>query len=62
MMLFDRHVVISAFALRNELERVIGFEPMVDGFANRRLWPLGYTRENLAGTAGLEPAKISLKG
>ncbi len=26
------------------MERVIGFEPMVDGFADRRLDPLGYTR------------------
>ena len=43
------------------MERVNGFEPMISGFADRRLWPLGYTRE-LAGTAGLEPANISLKG
>lgn len=27
-----------------KLERVIGFEPMICGFADRRLNPLGYTR------------------
>ncbi len=26
------------------LERAIGFEPMINGFADRRLWPLGYAR------------------
>jgi hypothetical protein len=29
----------------SKLERVIGFEPMINGFADRRLWPLGYTRK-----------------
>lgn len=27
------------------LERVIGFEPMICGFADRRLCPLGYARQ-----------------
>jgi hypothetical protein len=27
-----------------ELERASGFEPEICGFANRRLWPLGYAR------------------
>ncbi len=27
------------------MERVSGFEPEINGFADRRLWPLGYTRE-----------------
>ena len=29
---------------KKNLERVIGFEPMIYGFADRRLCPLGYTR------------------
>ena len=33
------------------MERVIGFEPMINGFADRRLGPLGYTR-NRSGTRG----------
>jgi hypothetical protein len=37
-------VVISAFA-SNQLEQVVGFEPTINGFAGRRLWPLGYTCE-----------------
>lgn len=33
------------------LERAIGFEPMISGFAGRRLWPLGYARSEI-GTRG----------
>lgn len=32
-------------ALGTELERAIGFEPMMNGSAVRRLGPLGYARE-----------------
>ena len=35
---------------------------MISGFADRRLWPLGYAREKVEGTTGLEPARNSLKG
>ncbi len=36
---------------------------MIGGFADRRLYPLGYARFlNLARTTGLEPAIFSLKG
>ena len=42
------NVVISAFAICFEaLERAIRFEPMVNGFAGRRLWPLGYARSEV---------------
>jgi hypothetical protein len=27
------------------MEQVSGFEPELCGFADRRLWPLGYTRQ-----------------
>ncbi len=33
------------------MEQVIGFEPMISGFAIRRLWPLGYTCEKLLARA-----------
>ena len=38
-------------AIRNPqlMERVSGFEPEICGFADRRLWPLGYTRELVSG-------------
>ena len=29
------------------MEQVNGFEPLINGFADRRLWPLGYTRSNV---------------
>ena len=34
-----------AMSLRKSLEQAIGFEPMMNGSAVRRLWPLGYARE-----------------
>ena len=46
------------------MEQVNGFEPMINGFAGRRLSPLGYTRvflELLEGMTGLEPARNSSK-
>ena len=58
---FESHFPFSAFRFPFLLERVSGFEPEINGFANRRLWPLGYTRKCLEGTTGLEPARNSSK-
>jgi hypothetical protein len=43
------------------LERAIGFEPMLIGFADQRLKPLGYTRKVIQNSR-FEPAIFSLKG
>ena len=37
---------VAAAPGSDKVERVIGFEPMICGFADRRLGPLGYTRKN----------------
>jgi hypothetical protein len=44
------------------MERVSGFEPEMSGSAVRRLCPLGYTRGELEGTTGHEPASNNLNG
>ncbi len=39
------HFATSPNLKSKSLERAIGFEPMIDDFADRRLCPLGYTRK-----------------
>jgi hypothetical protein len=45
-----------------KLEREIGFEPMLDGFADRRLRPLGYTREYSGRDGGTRTRYDQLEG
>ncbi len=45
--LFESSVMATVslrFLNKKRLERAIGFEPMMNGFADRRLCPLGYAR------------------
>jgi hypothetical protein len=45
------------------LERAIGFEPMINGFADRRLYPLGYTRLRKFGKDdGIRTRNFQLEG
>ena len=54
-------VVVIGIRTRN-LERAIGFEPMMIGFADQRLCPLGYARLIFGEDDGTRTRNLQLEG